>query len=437
MFKTSSSTPRGPRWPAWLTAASVAVGLAACGGGSPGAQGGATASDSMSQSQSQDRSQAQAQETSLAASPTPLAGASAPAYTPLTWPNPRAEDAIQAGRRHARHARGRARARPPCARAGRRPRARPLRPVRRAHFERRTQDVTIYENVSPTNAAETHHHGGRAAAVWLYGTNFRAGYIGRRDGDPNGPSAVALNGDNGGMKRLPAFSLPSGHDLKTPVANYDALPSDPPSNYDTDLAVPPCRWRVRAGQAAHAQRLALAQLHGGRHARIRAGHLPRRQPGRRARPLQLLLRGDGLPGRPDGRAALVSRPLLRRRRHPLELVRHPRQGARGRRHDDAAGRHLLPARHEPDAGRHQHRRHQRAALRRGAAGCSTRPSSTARTPNRATRSSRSRSARRGRNSRRRPASSATSTTARARRRRARRSPTWWCSPPTTTPTASR
>ena len=107
------------------------------------------------------------------------------------------------------------------------------------YFERRTQDVTIYENVSPTNAAE------RVITVvvrpqwWLYGTNFRAGYIGRNGGDPYGPVSVALYGDNGGMKKLPAFSLMPGQDLKTPVANYDTLPSDPPSNYDTDLNVPP------------------------------------------------------------------------------------------------------------------------------------------------------------------------------------------------------
>ena len=74
---------------------------------------------------------------------------------------------------------------------------------------------------------------------WLYGTNFRSGYIGRRDGDLPGPTAVALYGDNGGMKRLPAGTLLSGQELKTPIANYDALGTDPNSNYDTDLAVPP------------------------------------------------------------------------------------------------------------------------------------------------------------------------------------------------------
>jgi CxxC motif-containing protein (DUF1111 family) len=107
------------------------------------------------------------------------------------------------------------------------------------YFERRSHVVTIYENVSPTDA------NARILTVvvrpqwWWYGTNFRHSYIGRRDGDPLGPSAVALYGDNGGMKRLPAGTLLSGQELKTPIANYDALPGDPNANYDTDLNVPP------------------------------------------------------------------------------------------------------------------------------------------------------------------------------------------------------
>lgn len=107
------------------------------------------------------------------------------------------------------------------------------------YFERRSHAITIYDNVSPTDATS------RILTVvvrpqwWLYGTNFRHSFIGRRDGDPLGPSAVALYGDNGGMKRLPAGSLLSGQELKTPLANYDALPGDPGANYDTDLTVPP------------------------------------------------------------------------------------------------------------------------------------------------------------------------------------------------------
>ncbi|MES2739811.1 MAG: di-heme oxidoredictase family protein [Pseudomonadota bacterium] len=107
------------------------------------------------------------------------------------------------------------------------------------YFERRSQDITIYENVSPKNAEN------RIVTIvvrpqwWWYGTNFRQGFIGRRDGDPFGPAAVALYGDNGGMKRLPVGSLPLGKELKTPIANYDALGEDPNANYDTNLAVPP------------------------------------------------------------------------------------------------------------------------------------------------------------------------------------------------------
>ncbi|MEK8029950.1 di-heme oxidoredictase family protein [Ideonella sp. DXS29W] len=108
------------------------------------------------------------------------------------------------------------------------------------YFVRRTHDMTIYDNVSPTNASE------RIVTVvvrpqwWLYGTNFRAGYIGRNDNDPFLPVSVALYGDNGGMKRLPAFSLMPGQELKTPVANYNTLPSDPASNDDNiNLNVPP------------------------------------------------------------------------------------------------------------------------------------------------------------------------------------------------------
>ena len=106
------------------------------------------------------------------------------------------------------------------------------------YFERRSHQITIYDNVVPNT---TNHV--LTVVVrpqwWLYGTNFRSGFIGRRDGDAPGPTAVALYGDNGGMKRLPAGTLLSGQELKTPVANYDALGTDPTSNYTTDLAVPP------------------------------------------------------------------------------------------------------------------------------------------------------------------------------------------------------
>ena len=108
------------------------------------------------------------------------------------------------------------------------------------YFERRSHEVTIYENVSPKDPAS------RVLTIvvrpqwWLYGTNFRHSYIGRRDGDKPGPTAVALYGDNGGMKLLPPFSLPSNKELKTPLTNYDTLPGDPGQTNDAqDLNVPP------------------------------------------------------------------------------------------------------------------------------------------------------------------------------------------------------
>ncbi|MDM0049855.1 di-heme oxidoredictase family protein [Variovorax sp. J22R115] len=107
------------------------------------------------------------------------------------------------------------------------------------YFERRTHELTIYENASPTDPANRILTIVMRPQWWMYGTNFRHSYIGRRDGDPYGPAAVALYGDNGGMRRLPEGFLRAGQELKTPVANYESLPEDPNDNYDTDLSVPP------------------------------------------------------------------------------------------------------------------------------------------------------------------------------------------------------
>ena len=104
------------------------------------------------------------------------------------------------------------------------------------YFERRSHDLTIYENVSPTNPAARVITIVMRPQWYLYGTNFREGFIGRRNGDLPGPTAVALYGDNGGMKRLPPFSLMPGQELKTPLANYSQLPSDPPHDYLVDPA---------------------------------------------------------------------------------------------------------------------------------------------------------------------------------------------------------
>jgi len=64
-----------------------------------------------------------------------------------------------------------------------------------------------------------------------------------------GQQAVALYGDNGGMKRLPAFSLMPGQELKTPLANYNQLPAIPHTLYvvDPDTNIPVislCLWRM-------------------------------------------------------------------------------------------------------------------------------------------------------------------------------------------------
>ncbi len=107
------------------------------------------------------------------------------------------------------------------------------------YFERRSHQITIYDNVSSANPANHILTVVVRPQWWLYGTNFRSGFIGRRDGDLPGPTAVALYGDNGGMKRLPVGALLSNQELKTPYAGYDALPSDPSDDYAVDLSVPP------------------------------------------------------------------------------------------------------------------------------------------------------------------------------------------------------
>jgi CxxC motif-containing protein (DUF1111 family) len=107
------------------------------------------------------------------------------------------------------------------------------------YFERRSHEITIYDNVSPKNAAN------RILTIvvrpqwWLYDTNFRHSYIGRNDGDPFGPVHVALYGNNGGMKLLPPGTLPKGKELQTPLTNFAALSAVPNRNYNTDLNVPP------------------------------------------------------------------------------------------------------------------------------------------------------------------------------------------------------
>ena len=168
------------------------------------------------------------------------AASAPPAYVPLTWPvqEPTTQYVLNdgtlvtnvGGRTRDRHAREQ----PATPGSGD-----PYDLFAAHYFERRSHDVTIYENVSPTNPAN------RIVTIvirpqwWLYLTNFRTGFIGRRKGDAPGPTAVALYADNGGVKWLPAGTLLSGQELKTPLANYDALPSDPKVDYPVNLSVPP------------------------------------------------------------------------------------------------------------------------------------------------------------------------------------------------------
>ena len=228
------------RWKAPLAVLLAAAVLAACGGGKSG--GDSSSSSASSGSASSPGGSASGSGTGTSTG-TGGGTSTAQAYTPLSWSqtNPTTQYTLAdgtlvtqlGGRVRDRHAREQPT-------PGDAPGTDDLYDLFAAHyFERRTQEVTIYDNVSPTNSAQHILTVVVRPQWWLYGTNFRSGYIGRRTGDAPGPTAVALYGDNGGMKRLPNFSLMSNQELKTPVANYDALPSDPSDNYTVDLGVPP------------------------------------------------------------------------------------------------------------------------------------------------------------------------------------------------------
>jgi hypothetical protein len=60
------------------------------------------------------------------------------------------------------------------------------------YFERRSHHLTIYENVSPTNPVARIITIVMRRQSYQYGTNFREGFIGRRNGDLPGPTAVAM-----------------------------------------------------------------------------------------------------------------------------------------------------------------------------------------------------------------------------------------------------
>ena len=102
------------------------------------------------------------------------------------------------------------------------------------YFERRTNEFTIYENVSPKNPAHRILTIVMKPQWWLFGTNFRAGYIGRRGEDPLLPVAKALYANNGGMKMLPGGVI-----TRTPLSNYDQLKEEVSQNYATDPNIYP------------------------------------------------------------------------------------------------------------------------------------------------------------------------------------------------------
>lgn len=245
------------RWKAALGLLLAAALLAGCGGGKSGGDGGSGAtggSGSGSSSGGSDAGSGTSTGSGSGSGTDPGTGAgsgsgttggsaTAQSFTPLSWSqtDPTTQYTLAdgtlvtqiGGRVRDRHAREQPT-------PGDAPGTDDLYDLFAAHyFERRSHEVTIYDNVSPTSPTNHILTVVVRPQWWLYGTNFRSGYIGRRTGDLPGPTAVALYGDNGGMKRLPNFSLLSTQELKTPVANYDALPSDPSSNYTVDLTVPP------------------------------------------------------------------------------------------------------------------------------------------------------------------------------------------------------
>ena len=242
MKRIENSEPA--RWKAPLVLLLTAALLAACGGGKSGGDSSSSSGSSSGSSSSGGSDTGSSSGTSTGTGTSTGSGTSTTqAYTPLSWSqtNPSTQYTLAdgtlvtqlGGRVRDRHAREQPT-------PGDAPGTDDLYDLFAAHyFERRTHEVTIYDNVSTTNPAQHILTVVVRPQWWLYGTNFRSGYIGRRDGDPQGPTAVALYGDNGGMKRLPNFSLLSNQELKTPVAGYDALPSDPGSNYTVDLTVPP------------------------------------------------------------------------------------------------------------------------------------------------------------------------------------------------------
>ncbi|MBV8657566.1 MAG: c-type cytochrome [Burkholderiales bacterium] len=175
---------------------------------------------------SSDSTQAASARNQLAARQVTSASVSDVSFTPLSWPNPQPDTRYTlpdgtlvthiGGRVRSRHAREQG--------TNDQGGIYAIFPV--DYFEHRTHDITIYDNAVPGSADE------RVLTIvvrpqsYLHSTNFRHGYIGRTATDPLQPTRVALYADNGGMKILPGGLID-----KTPLANYNALASDPNTNY--------------------------------------------------------------------------------------------------------------------------------------------------------------------------------------------------------------
>jgi CxxC motif-containing protein (DUF1111 family) len=104
------------------------------------------------------------------------------------------------------------------------------------YFERRTHEITIYDDASPTRP------GDRVLTIvvrpqwWWYAVNFRYGFVGADLSTPDDPERLALYADNGGVKVLPGGTL-----TRTPLLDYDRLAEPPRENFAVSLTRPPGR----------------------------------------------------------------------------------------------------------------------------------------------------------------------------------------------------
>ncbi len=103
------------------------------------------------------------------------------------------------------------------------------------YFERRTHDIKIYDSVSPTNPNNRIITMVIRPQWWLYDVNFRYGY------SASNLERIALYGNNGGVKLLPAGQFFKEKELpEIPIPNYNNLPEPTRTSSDlVDLNVPP------------------------------------------------------------------------------------------------------------------------------------------------------------------------------------------------------